>query len=315
MSLDWRVVRGPRLDHRPFWELDDPFEDVVTSVVRVGPNFARVRYRPGPHGYLSPWTPNDLDPSFVLVHGIGVSSRYFIPLARKLSRIGDVYLIDLPGYAALPRPRQPLSISGFAAVVDVIVGGMTLNDPIFIGHSMGAQVVTELLVHGVRARRHRHEAAAVLVGPPVNVLERHFPTQLWRFATSSLHEPPAVRAIATRAYLSSGLTWFFEVMPSMMRYPIEDRIRQLPCPVTILRGEYDHLAPPGWVEFLGSRAGADIADPRAGLCRHVTVPGAAHSVIYDHDTAVLDAVVHLMEDHPPAGEAAAGRTPRGDARC
>lgn len=295
MTLDWRVLRAPRLDARPFWQRADPFESVVTSVVKVGPNFARVHYRPGPHGDASPWSPNDLDPSFVLVHGIGVSSRYFVPLARQLSELGDVYLVDLPGYAALPRPRQPLSISGFAAVLDVIVGAMELNDPIFIGHSMGAQVVTELLVHGVRARHHVHESAALLIGPPVNVWERHLTTQLRRFASSSRHEPAAVRAIATRAYLSSGLNWFFGVMPSMMRYPIEERIRYMPCPVTILRGEFDFVSPPGWVEYLGARAGTAIPDPRAGLRARVTVPGAAHCLIYDHDAAVLDAVAHLLE--------------------
>ncbi len=42
--------------------------------------------------------PRDARPAFVLVHGIGVSSRYFHPVAAFLAEHGTVYAIDLPGY-------------------------------------------------------------------------------------------------------------------------------------------------------------------------------------------------------------------------
>jgi pimeloyl-ACP methyl ester carboxylesterase len=41
----------------------------------------------------------------VLVHGIGVSSRYFHPVAARLARFDPVYLVDLPGYGSAPNPR------------------------------------------------------------------------------------------------------------------------------------------------------------------------------------------------------------------
>src|SRR5659263_612988 len=168
------------------------------------------------------------------------------------------------GLRLTPPPRTPLTIQDFAMSLDGIVGSLHLENPIFVGHSMGAQVVTELLVLGKQASKIVHEAGAVLVGPPVNAAERRLRTQLVRFAQSSRHESNEVRRLATNAYLACGVDWFATVVPSMTAYPIEERIRLLPCPVTFLRGEYDEVAPQAWIDFLGREAGADVDDERAG---------------------------------------------------
>src|SRR3982751_3353809 len=57
------------------------------------------------------------DATFVLVHGIGVSSRYFQPLASELARRGRVFLVDLPGYGAAPNPRRDVSLADHAGVL------------------------------------------------------------------------------------------------------------------------------------------------------------------------------------------------------
>jgi pimeloyl-ACP methyl ester carboxylesterase len=273
---------------------------MIPTVARTrAGHWLRVHYLPGPHGLPTPFGHNSADPDFVLVHGIGVSSRYFVPLAEELSRTGDVYLIDLPGFARLPRPRRPLTIGGFAAALDAIVGELSLDQPVFVGHSMGAQVVTELLAGGRNIAHFAAEAGAVLIGPPVNHRERRLVPLVLRFLQSSRHEPSSIRRIAVSAYLSTGPEWFFSVLPHMMNYPIEDRIRHVPCPVTLLRGEYDAVAPQAWIDLLARNAGDGSTDPRAGSCTHVTVRGAAHSVIYDHDDVVYDAVLHLVEHHAP----------------
>ena len=301
MTIDWRVWRAPRLDARPFWRRDDPLGHMIPTVVRTrSGHWLRVHYLPGPHGLPTPFGHNSADPDFVLVHGIGVSSRYFVPLAEELSRTGDVYLIDLPGFARLPRPRTPLTIAGFAAALDAIVGQLALDQPVLVGHSMGAQVVTELLAGGENIGHFVDEAGAVLIGPPVNHRERRLLPLVWRFLQSSRHEPSAIRRIAVAAYLSTGPEWFFSVLPHMMNYPIEERIQQVPCPVTILRGEYDAVAPQPWIDLLAANAGTSSGDPRAGgWSWSATVRGAAHSVIYDHDDEVYRAVMHLAEHHAP----------------
>jgi pimeloyl-ACP methyl ester carboxylesterase len=37
-------------------------------------------------------------PAVVLLHGLGVSSRYMLPLARELAPHFRVYAVDLPGF-------------------------------------------------------------------------------------------------------------------------------------------------------------------------------------------------------------------------
>lgn len=44
-------------------------------------------------------------PTYVLLHGIGMSHRYLARLHAELATDAEVHSIDLPGYAGLPKPR------------------------------------------------------------------------------------------------------------------------------------------------------------------------------------------------------------------
>lgn len=50
-------------------------------------------------------------PTVVLIHGIGVSRRYFSPLVKDLSRTHQVVTPDLPGFGDSGRPRPALTIT------------------------------------------------------------------------------------------------------------------------------------------------------------------------------------------------------------
>src|ERR1700760_3021969 len=76
---------------------------------------------------------------FVLVHGIGVSSRYFHPSAAQLAKYGTAYLVDLPGYGSAPNPHRDVSIANHADVLAKRLEAAGIDDPILVGHSMGTQ--------------------------------------------------------------------------------------------------------------------------------------------------------------------------------
>lgn len=214
--------------------------------------------------------------TFVLVHGIGVSSKYFEPLARRLHVAGDVLLIDLPGFGGLPQPRNPLSIAGFARTVSRAIEEVQAPDPVLVGHSMGAQVVTDLLV------REQLTGPAVLIGAPVNPAEPRVWQQARRFAQSSAHETRRTRLVAMRAYVRCGPAWFLEVLPAMMRYPISEQLTRVRADVLVLRGERDLVAPAEWLDAM------EHALPQA---RAATIPGASHAVVYDHSDEVADLIL------------------------
>lgn len=219
--------------------------------------------------------------TFVLVHGIGVSSDYFEPLAHALHPYGDVMLVDLPGFGGVPRPSRPLNIAAFAEILyEAIQGEEFVTDPVVIGHSMGAQVTVELLA------QHDISSHAVLIGPPVNKYEPWVGQQAFRLLQSTAHETPKLRSMAVRAYLRCGPTWFVEVMPSMMRYEMRERLPLVKANTLVIRGEYDTVAPEKWI--------AEVAALIPTSSRAV-IPGAAHNVVYDSWEQVAELVLDHLE--------------------
>ena len=155
-----------------------------------------------------------------------------------------------------------------------------LVSPVVVGHSMGAQIVTELLASEPGTAEH-----AVLIGPPVNLEERSSTLQALRLVQSSVRESSRTRRIAMSGYLQCGPRWFLQTLPRMMAYPIEDRLPDVTAKLLVIRGEHDAVAPDGWIDLVCSLP----ADARA-----VSIPGAAHAVIYDHSDEVADLVLEHL---------------------
>jgi len=143
---------------------------------------------------------------------------------------------------------------------------------------MGSQVVVEL------ARREPHlRGRMVLVAPVVHVDQRRLSKVLTGFARSAVHERFGAALVSVRGYLSAGLRWPLELLPAMVRYPIEDRIADLGGRLVIVRGEHDRLCPPQWAERLLNRSGAEGSI--------IVAEGAAHQVVVDNADEVVAAAV------------------------
>lgn len=259
---------------------------VTNSLVSV--DHVKVRVRRFRRDFL-----DEGEPTFVLVHGIGVNSDYFINLAHDLVPHGDVVAMDLPGFGQAPQPEHPLSIAGFAAVVHQVMRYEKVRNPVVLGHSMGAQVVTELA-----ARAPGWVDRIMLIGPPVNAAERSAVQVGLRFLQSSVHEPTGVAAFAVSAYLRSGLVWFMKTVPTMLTYPVRMRLADAGARTVLVRGEYDYIAAPRWMEDLQL-----AARERTGIdAPIVEVPGGAHSVIVDHADLVAEELLKLArQPRPPRG--------------
>ena len=204
---------------------------------------------------------------FLLVPGIGVSSTYFEKLAPHLNEFGPVHAVDLPGFGGVPHPNSTLSIRQYADLVGKVIDEMGLDDPIIVGHSMGSQIVSDLV------SRRPELSTLVLIGPVIHPRERRVLTQARRFLQSSWHEPGTVKVLAISAYLFCGFKWFARVLPKMMAFPIEERLPLIRAHTLVIRGEFDAVAPREWVEEMG-----DLL-PSSSLYE---IAGAAHSVMYAH---------------------------------
>lgn len=235
------------------------------------------------------------DATFVLVHGIGVSSRYFARLAASLTRFGTVYAVDLPGFGSAPRPERTLTVAAGAALLSAFLRAENVDDAVLVGHSMGSQFVVEVAVTSPSL-----VSGVVVVGPVVDERARAPWQQGMRLARDVLRESPTANWIVGTDYLRSGLRWYLTELPVMLDYRIEDRIRLVTAPVLVLRGERDPIAPQGWSARLAGCAPSG---------RLTSVPGAAHVVQHTATSEVARILADFATDAGASVSRPAGAEP------
>lgn len=181
-------------------------------------------------------------PAFVLVHGIGVSSRYYHPAAAELAKLGEVYLVDLPGYGAAPDPRRDVSIADHAWVLARVLEDSPLVNPVIVGHSMGSQVVSRLAVDWPRVTDR-----IVLMAPTMPPAERSLGAGAWRLIVDGMRNPPVANLIVAWDYfVRCGLPYFFRQTRHLFDDRIEDRLSRVTARTLVLNGDRDLVVPTGW---------------------------------------------------------------------
>lgn len=233
-------------------------------------------------------TDGDPERTHVLVHGLGVASSYFEPLAAALARSGRLVLLNLPGFGPTPSPDASLRIGEFATLARRVADELGVHDAVWVGHSMGTQVVVE-----AEAQQPGLMSRMVLLSPVVNSQDRRGRTLLRQFTQSALRESLPSAAASVRAFLSCGPRWMYEVFPAMLGYPIEDRIALTQVETLLVSGEHDLMAPRAWLEELAERAGGGV--------RIAVVPGS-HQAMHSHAGEVARLIVEPFDDPDRAPE-------------
>jgi len=223
-------------------------------------------------------TPPAGSPTFVLVHGIAVSSRYFAPTTAELAKLGTVYLVDLPGYGAAPTvPKgRDVTITDHANVLASWLAASGLENPVVVGHSMGAQVVSRMAVdHPELTSR------IVLMSVTMPVGERNLVKGGWLLAIDSLRNPPSADAVIMADYLfRCGIPYFFRQTKQLFSDRIEDRLGEVKAKTLVICGDKDLIVPRSWSQ----RVTDEIPDARLEIVR------GPHVIMY-HQPAQLAAVI------------------------
>jgi pimeloyl-ACP methyl ester carboxylesterase len=223
--------------------------------------------------------PKDAGRTFVLVHGIGVSSRYFHPLAAELAKTGTVYLVDLPGYGAAPKPRRNVSIQQHAAVLGGVLANEGIENAVIVGHSMGTQVASQLLVD-----RPELSDRLVLIAPTTNPSERRLGIQARHLMLDLTRESAAVNAIVLTDYLfRCGIPYYLAQLPNLLEDHVEDRLPLVRARTLVLRGRRDPIVSGAWAEQVAELLPLGIFREIEGP--HVTMhtdPARSAELIVDH---------------------------------
>jgi pimeloyl-ACP methyl ester carboxylesterase len=225
-------------------------------------------------------------PVLVFLHGIGVSSRYFLPTAGRLAERCTVYAPDLPGFGlSAPlgvRPTVRRLADAFEAWLDA--AGLEVPHAV-VANSFGCQLVADFA-----ARRPERVARLVLVGPTIDRQARSLGRQAARLALDSVREPVGLLALETFDYVQhirkSGIGAFVE----MVRDSVERKLSLVRAPTLVVRGDRDPIVPRTWAEEVAATL------PRGRL---VEVSGAAHAVNYNAPDALTRLTLDFL--HEPDG--------------
>jgi 2-hydroxy-6-oxonona-2,4-dienedioate hydrolase len=139
------------------------------------PVHARVSADPAPSGSLP----------IVLVHAIGVASRFMVPVAEMLAPYYRVYAPDLPGFGASGKPNRVLNV---VELTDALAGwtrAIGLEQAAFLGNSFGCQIVADLAL-----RYPQLVERVVLQGPTTDPSARGASRQIARLLLNSRRERP-----------------------------------------------------------------------------------------------------------------------------
>ncbi len=206
-------------------------------------------------------------PAVVLVHGLGMSGRYMLPTAERLTHFAHVYVPDLPGFGQSDKPPHALTIAELADYLVWWMDAMNINSAVFVGNSFGTQIIIELATQ-CPSRVEK----AVLIAPTIDARARVFSRQLARLLLDATREPPSLLPIAVSDYFRAGLKRGARTLRYAIADRIEDKLPHLHAPVLVVRGGRDPIVPQAWA--------AEVATLSAGV-RFEVLPKAAHAVNYN----------------------------------
>lgn len=211
-------------------------------------------------------------PPVVLVHGLAVSSLYFVPSALHLAPHFRVYAPDLPGFGRSPKPHHVLNIQELANVLVAYIRRMDLGRPVLVANSLGCQIVVDLAL-----RYPEHVDRAVLIGPTMDPRARTALQQCARLLLDSVHEPCPQPLVVGFDYLRCGVRRTLRTLRYGLEDPIEDKAPFVQAPMIVVRGEYDSIVPRRWAAEMAARLPGG---------RLIEVPGAAHTVNFGAPAAL-----------------------------
>jgi pimeloyl-ACP methyl ester carboxylesterase len=216
----------------------------------------------------------------VLVHGLGMSSRYMAPLARCLAPDVPVFAPDLPGFGRSGDPPRTLTVPGMAAALADWMDAIGIPRATLLGNSLGCEVLVELAL-----QRPDLVEALVLQGPTPDPEHASALRQVTLFFLTALFERPSIGLVALVDYLRAGLWRYARTFHHMSRYRMAAGLPRVTVPTLIVLGARDYLVPRAWAERMARLL------PKARL---VIVPRAAHGMNYSHPRELRNAVLPFL---------------------
>lgn len=225
-------------------------------------------------------------PVMLHLHGFGLSGRYLLPTAERLSSEFHTLVPDLPGFGRSGRAVDPLDVPDLAHAARRFLDDRHIDSATLVGNSMGCPVICEF-AHLYPERVHR----IVLVSPAGGLHNQPFRRAAWQIARDGLREPSRLLPVVVPDYVRFGVPSTVRMFRALTQYPTLHRALELKIPTLVVLGDRDPLMPgPARVQVI-----AEQIDSHMLL---VALEGAAHAINFSHPSELANLIRLFMADKP-----------------
>lgn len=248
--------------------------------------------------------PADGEP-VVWIHGLSGCWQNWLENLPALAAAGyRCVALDLPGFGRSPMPREQITITRYADVVDDLLEQLGIQAACVVGNSMGGFTAAELAIaHPHRVERLVLVSAAGIaiehdkIGDRIGALRRaEFAINAYggwlasrsdRVARRARLRQMTFRVVAARPEAlpaalvaenlrGSGTPGFLDALEALTSFPIAERLPEIACPTLIVWGDEDRLVPV---------RDADEFERLIPDSRKVVYPGTGHVAMIERPVA------------------------------
>ena len=254
----------------------------------------------------------------VFVHGLSGSWPNWLEQLPVFAGNHRVIAMDLPGFGHSPMPKEPITISEYARVLDGLLDVLGISAATVVGNSMGGFVSAELAI----AFPQRVERLVLVSGAGISTyhhrdveriepyLRRLAPMLAaytgWTAARSDwVARRPGLRnitlgtvtrhpsrlpaALAAEQLRGAGKPGFMQALRANIDYPIAERLPEIVCPTLIVWGAEDRVIPVG---------DADTFEQLIPNSRKVIFEGTGHMAMLERPAAFNQLLDEFVAEQP-----------------
>jgi pimeloyl-ACP methyl ester carboxylesterase len=206
----------------------------------------------------------------VFIHGLSGCWANWLEQLPVLAAEHRVITLDLPGFGASPMPEEEITISGYARLLDRLLGELEVDAATVVGNSMGGFIAAELAIaHPQRVERLVLISAAGIstfgnpsatrAVPTMRRIERVLAmTGAWVASKSDTvasrarlrelamnvvvrHPGRLPAALAAEQMRGAGKPGFMQALEAVLEYDVRERLPEIACPTLIVWGDGDRL--------------------------------------------------------------------------
>ena len=208
----------------------------------------------------------------VWIHGLSGGWQSWLENLPVLAAAGfRCIALDLPGFGHSPLPRERITISGYAAIVDELLQGLGIAAACIVGNSMGGFIAAELAIRvperverlvlvsaaGLSVEELRNDRAQALLermdfivtayagwfASKSDLVARRTRLRRAAFSFVAAHPEKLPAPLVAENLRGSGKPGFVHAVEALTTYPIRERLPEIACPTLIVWGARDLLVP------------------------------------------------------------------------